>query len=80
MRWNSTYLMIDRAIQKQDKLSSFILRLNLEPDPSRRLPAADILTSDDWKVLIEIRTILEPLYRMTMKTQGWGLGSKQGWL
>lgn len=49
-RWTSTYMMIERAMIKQSKLNSFIQGLGLEADASRRVPIADILTSDDQKV------------------------------
>ncbi|TVY62599.1 hypothetical protein Focb16_v004339 [Fusarium oxysporum f. sp. cubense] len=52
-RWNSTYMMIERALVKQYELNSFIQELGLEADASKRVPTADILTSDDWKVLRE---------------------------
>ncbi|KAJ3454761.1 hypothetical protein MRS44_013361 [Fusarium solani] len=52
-RWNSTYMMIERALIKQSGLNSFIQELGLEADASRRVPTANILTSDDWKVLRE---------------------------
>ncbi|EAQ87600.1 hypothetical protein CHGG_04219 [Chaetomium globosum CBS 148.51] len=71
-RWNSTYLMIERAVRKRDDINSFILELDLESDGDKRIPDADKLTTDDWKALIEIKTILEPLYKLTIKTQGWG--------
>ncbi|KAJ0126955.1 Uncharacterized protein HZ326_29941 [Fusarium oxysporum f. sp. albedinis] len=71
-RWNSTYMMIERALIKQSQLNSFIQELGLEADASKRVPMADILTSDDWKVLREVSHILEPIYNMTMRTQGWG--------
>ncbi len=70
--------MIDRAIKKRDKLSSFILKLELEEDLSKRLPTADSLTTDDWKILAEILAILEPVYRLTMESQGWGAGTEGG--
>ncbi|KAM6506810.1 hypothetical protein FALCPG4_19016 [Fusarium falciforme] len=77
-RWNSTYMMIERALIKQSELNSFIQELGLEADASRRVPAADILTSDDWKVLREVSHILEPIYNMTMRTQGWGTSGGHG--
>jgi hypothetical protein len=46
-RWNSTYMMIERALTKQSELNGFIQELGLEADASRRVPTADILTSDD---------------------------------
>ncbi|KAF6515115.1 hypothetical protein HZS61_005021 [Fusarium oxysporum f. sp. conglutinans] len=77
-RWNSTYLMIERALVKQSELNSFIQELGLEADASKRVPTADILTSDDWKVLREVSYILEPVYNMTMRTQGWGTSGGHG--
>jgi hypothetical protein len=77
-RWNSTYMMIERALIKQSKLNSFIQELGLEADASRRVPTADILTFDDWKVLREVLHILEPIYNMTMRTQGWGISGSHG--
>jgi hypothetical protein len=77
-RWNSTYMMIERALLKQSELNSFIQELGLEADASKRAPTADVLTSDDWKVLREIRHVLEPIYHMTMRTQGWGTSSGHG--
>jgi hypothetical protein len=74
-------MMINRAIKKRDELASFILKLEVESDASRRLPAADSLTTDDWKVLLEIREILRPIYQHTMRTQGKSnsLGHGQLW-
>ncbi|KAJ4177532.1 hypothetical protein NW767_015096, partial [Fusarium falciforme] len=77
-RWNSTYMMIERALVKQSELNSFIQELGLEADASRRVPTANILTSDDWKVLREVSRILEPIYNMTMRTQGWGTSGGHG--
>jgi hypothetical protein len=69
-RWNSTYMMIERALIKQSELYNFIQDLGLEADASKRVPMADILTSDDWKALRKVSHILEPTYNMTMRTQG----------
>ncbi|KAH7463402.1 hypothetical protein FOMA001_g18073 [Fusarium oxysporum f. sp. matthiolae] len=77
-RWNSTYMMIERALVKQSELNSFIQELGLEADASKRVPTADILTSDDWKVLREVSHILEPVYNITIRTQGWGTSGGHG--
>jgi hypothetical protein len=77
-RWNSTYMVIERALVKQSELNSFIQELGLEADASKRVPTADVLTSDDWKVLREVSHILEPVYNMTMRTQGWGTSGGHG--
>ncbi|OAQ60079.1 hypothetical protein VFPBJ_11568 [Purpureocillium lilacinum] len=71
-------MMIERALLKQSELNSFVQDLGLEADALKRVPPADVLTSDDWKVLREVRHILEPIYHMTMRTQGWGTGSGHG--
>jgi len=67
-RWNSTYLMIDRAIRKRNELNSYLMSFDFEPEQSRP-PGEDMLVTEDWKVLIELRDILQPLYNLTMKTQ-----------
>ncbi|KAF4966507.1 hypothetical protein FSARC_5821 [Fusarium sarcochroum] len=77
-RWNSTFMMIERALVKQSELNSFIQELGLEADASKRVPTADVLTSDDWKVLREVSHILEPIFNMTMRTQGWGTSGGHG--
>ncbi|KAK7997663.1 hypothetical protein PG989_005703 [Apiospora arundinis] len=74
-RWNSTYLMIDRAILKHDDVEAFLIKNQLDPDFTRRIPSDDVLVAEDWKLLVELRDALEPLYRQTMRCQGW---SKQG--
>ncbi|KAK8120433.1 hypothetical protein PG999_004553 [Apiospora kogelbergensis] len=74
-RWNSTYLMIDRAILKRDDVEAFVIKNQLDPDFTRRIPSDDVLVAEDWKLLVELRDALEPLYRQTMRCQGW---SKQG--
>jgi hypothetical protein len=71
-------MMVERALLKQSELNSYIQDLGLEADASKRVPAADVLTSDDWKVRREVRYILEPIYHMTMRTQGWGTSRGHG--
>jgi hypothetical protein len=39
----------------------------LEAVALKRVPVADILTSDDWKVLREVSYILEPIYNIIMR-------------
>ncbi|KAK5996251.1 Putative AC transposase-like protein [Cladobotryum mycophilum] len=68
-RWNSTYLMLDRAIKKQAHIQAFIHGSQLEPDPSNRIPNEDVLIIEDWRLLTEVKAILEPLYEQTMQCQ-----------
>ncbi|KAJ0122841.1 hypothetical protein HZ326_31574, partial [Fusarium oxysporum f. sp. albedinis] len=67
-RWNSTYLMISRALVKQGDIRAFLVH----PEVEKWLPEADMLKGDDWRLLAEIKHILEPFYLQTMRTQGWG--------
>ncbi|KAM3519811.1 hypothetical protein MY4038_009655 [Beauveria bassiana] len=73
-RWNSTYLMISRAFVKQNDLRAFLVHPNVEGS----LPQEDILSADDWRLLGEVKHILEPFYLQTMRTQGWGRGDGNG--
>ena len=70
-RWNSTYLMVARAWKKRGEIEAFISKLDVTAHRDQRLPAEDHLSSDDWLLLGEIQNILEPLYALTMETQGW---------
>jgi hypothetical protein len=67
-RWNSTYFMISRALVKQGDIRAFLAH----PEVEKWLPEADLLKGDDWRLLEEIKHILEPFYLQTMRTQGWG--------
>ncbi|KAF4473657.1 putative AC9 transposase [Colletotrichum fructicola Nara gc5] len=73
-RWNSTYLMIERAIRLKDEVDGFCSSQSVK-DP---VPAQDILTSDDWLQLTEIMTILRPIWKITLRTQGFGQDGSYG--
>jgi hypothetical protein len=68
-RWNSTYLMIKRAWEKQAEIRAYLLSLELGT-ASSQLPRQDHLTIDDWRLLNDIQHVLEPIYSLTMRTQG----------
>ncbi|KAF3343220.1 hypothetical protein VD0002_g9711 [Verticillium dahliae] len=74
-RWNSTYLMIERAMRKQRDLVGFLAQ---EAHGGNSLPHEYRLEANDWKLLSEIMHILEPLYELTMQTQGNGKGGTLG--
>ena len=73
-RWNSTYLMINRALKKKDDIETFIRYLD-QGDPDKRVPCEDHLSSEDWAILTETAHILKPLYDQTMRHQS---RAKQG--
>ncbi|KAF6525727.1 hypothetical protein HZS61_011522 [Fusarium oxysporum f. sp. conglutinans] len=77
-RWNSTYMMMERALRKQTDIRAYIFALEGEKDEEKRIPADDILSKEDWRVLGEVNEILTPLYHQTMRTQGWGKGDSHG--
>jgi hypothetical protein len=78
-RWNS-YLMIERAWQKQADIQAYIMTLDMLPDKHSRILDEDRLTTDDWRLLGELQHILEPIYLLTMRTQGWVKGDGHGQL
>jgi hypothetical protein len=71
-RWNSTYMMIQRALLKRSQIKGFILDNRTVKEADQRLPDEDILDEEDWQLLIELKEVLEPLYLQTMRCQGWG--------
>ena len=60
--------MISRELLKQGDTRTFLVH----PDVEGWLPQGDLLQGDDWKLLAEVKHILEPFYRQTMRAQGWG--------
>uniref|UniRef100_A0A0D2YKL0 HAT C-terminal dimerisation domain-containing protein n=1 Tax=Fusarium oxysporum (strain Fo5176) TaxID=660025 RepID=A0A0D2YKL0_FUSOF len=50
-RWISTYMMIERALRKQTDIRAYIFALEGEKDEEKRIPADDILSNEDWRVL-----------------------------
>jgi hypothetical protein len=73
-RWNSTYMMIERALRKQTDIRAFLFAIQEEENEARRIPADDIFSSEDWRVPSEVNEILKPIYLQMMRTQGWGKG------
>lgn len=78
MQWNSTFLMIERALRKQTDIMAFLFSLQDEQDTGRRIPADDMLSNEDWRVLGEVHEILKPVYLQIMRTQGRGKGDNHG--
>lgn len=62
IRWNSTYLMIKRAI----KLKNAIQLYQSNDDG---LDEDDVLTKDDWIQLTEMLALLEPIYEASLHVQ-----------
>ncbi|KNB16592.1 hypothetical protein FOXG_14416 [Fusarium oxysporum f. sp. lycopersici 4287] len=67
-----------RIAHEQEDEGAYIFALEGEKDEEKRIPADDILSNEDWRVLGEVNEILTPLYHQTMRTQGWGKGDSHG--
>jgi hypothetical protein len=68
-RWNSAYLMIDRALKKRANVDKFIDNAIYEMQKSKTLSREDKLADEDWRVLEETHRILEPFYKQTKRLQ-----------
>lgn len=77
-RWNSTYLMVQRALRKTKDLQNWIAQRDFEERPEDRIPDADKLSPEDWKQLTEVMNILKPLYQQTKATEGNGKNGGHG--
>ena len=68
-RWNSAFVMIQRALLLIDRLVAWISNNSREKDAKKRLPKDDILSNEDWRILTETSVILEPFYNQTIRYQ-----------
>jgi hypothetical protein len=74
-RWNSTYKMLTRALQKRHEIDSFIAKCEVEREVYKRVPKEDHLSQDNWLLLTETTEMLKPFYDSTMRHQS---RAKQG--
>lgn len=58
-RWNSAYLMVERAVQLKDAMVLYFSDYYIDKD--------DILTEDEWKLMTEMLIVLRPLYLVTVE-------------
>jgi hypothetical protein len=72
-RWDSTFMMIDRALTLHEAFDTFFVTAIAD----RSLSAKDRtklesirLKSEDWNELRELHKLLEPFYRLTKELQG----------
>jgi hypothetical protein len=66
IRWNSTYLMIDRAIHLRDALSLY------QDHPETGLEDDDLLSKNDWEELGHFRDLLKLIHEVSMHVQSVG--------
>jgi len=69
-RWNSTLAMILRALRLRRVVDVFCTVLQHERKEEDRVPVDDILSDQDWRVLVELVAVLQPLYRLTKRFEG----------
>ena len=63
IRWNSTYLMIERAILLRDALTLY------QSHEEANIDKDDLLKCEDWDELTDLRALLEPIYEVSMYVQ-----------
>jgi hypothetical protein len=66
IRWNSTYLMIERAVKLKDALTLY------QADEASTILEDDLLTKDDWYELCQFRDLLEPIHEVSKLVQSIG--------
>jgi len=87
-RWNSLYLMIDRALKLKNRIDSFCVdnadelhgALKDIPQAERqaRSLSNDVLKKDDWEALLEIKTILEKFWQLSERAEGTKIQGDRG--
>ncbi|KAM0699719.1 hypothetical protein Q7P36_000722 [Cladosporium allicinum] len=66
IRWNSTYLMIERAMHLRDALTLY--QSHEEDD----MHESDLLTREDWEELAHLKDLLAPIYEVSIYVQSVG--------
>jgi len=67
-RWNSTYLMLQRALKLRQHLVVFIDEaVDKENSP---LNPVDAISKDDWTTLQIMHDLLKPFWKLTLRLQG----------
>lgn len=64
-RWNSVYFMIQRAFDLRPVVDMYCHWSLRQPDVSKRIPAEDVLSKEDWDILAYILRLLEPFKKFT---------------
>ena len=66
IRWNSTYLMIERAIYLRDALTLY------QSHEDAAIPEDEQLNRHDWDELSDFKNLLEPIHDVSMLVQSVG--------
>jgi hypothetical protein len=73
-RWNSAYNIIQRALKLRIFINIYLQSNQKKGDASKRMPAEDILTTEDWVVLADLAKILQRFKRLTKHLEARGEG------
>ena len=65
IRWNSTFYMIECAIELKDAIMLFYLEAIRQPYTSGHDIRKDELTTEDWAELEQLRDLLQPFEALT---------------
>src|SRR6266850_7931851 len=74
-RWNSTYIMLERALKLRTQLSLFITEA---VDGRSPLNPSDSISKDDWMELQVVHDLLKPFWKLTLRLQGQAIDGKYG--
>jgi hypothetical protein len=75
-RWNSTFLMLQRALKLRSRISLYIDEaLNKNDAP---LNPADAISWDDWTMLQTIHDLLSLFWKLTLRLQGQATNGHHG--
>jgi hypothetical protein len=69
-RWNSIYLMIERALKLRPVIQVFCRLASSDPDRDKRLPESLVLEQEEWQILAEIAEVLQPFLKYTKHFEG----------
>lgn len=70
VRWNSTYLMIERALKVESALDYYCKHWQQPPSDSEYDLSQDFLTIDDWRELRRFAELLKPFEKTTLRLEG----------
>lgn len=70
VRWNSTYMMIERAIKLRDSIDQYCFKLTRSADEADKDARLDEISSADWEILVKIKAILKPFFITTKHLEG----------
>ena len=77
-RWNSAYMMMDRALKMRRSITLMIAACESDSDEDRRVPNRDHLLDEDWRVISEIHHILQPFFYQTKHLEGRAPNASHG--